>query len=161
LGLWSMNIGYVDAAFGELRVLVAAQDEYSRLNGGFSEGDLLCLEQAGGCMHTSVDTAGPRFKGRSASESGIAKVWTTAGHEFSPGPPVEQALVAERGLSPSSVRGFRAAVDLGASRPAWARSSLLGGVAGVLCTDASGRVCWLPSMPAVKNAVCPADCKTL
>ncbi len=164
-GLWlvlqMMNLGHVDAAIGDLRVLAAAQDEYARLNGGFSEGDLSCLERTGGCMRTpSVDT-GRRFKGRTTSEFGIAKAWARAGHEFSPGEPVEQALVAERGLSPSSVRGFRATVEPGASRPRWARSRLLGGTTGAFCTDATGRVCWLPSMPKARSAVCPPDCKTL
>jgi hypothetical protein len=157
--VWSRDFGLTDSAVVDVLSVTRAQRQYAELNGGLSEGNLSCLHRKGTCIPSqqsawagkAVVEAGPHTGSPSAT-------WLRPGRYFTAGPVPEPKLIYERGLSPSSVVGFRYVADANSMRPWWCRASITPRAPLGFCGDASGHICQLASLPVKVEPACPADC---
>jgi hypothetical protein len=160
LVVWIADFAAFDAVIGDVLIVTRSQVGYAELNGGFSEGDLSCLVQPGTCIPSQRD----QWQGRSLVSAGPwtesqPSRWTQPGRRFTPGPAADAAVVLQRGLSKSSVSGFRYVAEVG--HPWWTALSVLPRSAAGYCGDATGHVCELSSIPLADGASCPPNCRRL
>jgi hypothetical protein len=139
----------VVAALGDTALLTRAQADYARSNGGFFEADLARVDAT---LPASPDID-PLSKRTLASE----------GRWFVPGPPVDPTVIAEKKLSPSSVRGFAYFADVASRRAWWTRLTPMAPPPAGFCGDDRGTVCELAALPPASAITgrCPADCKPI
>jgi len=156
------QLGLVDAAIGDLRAMTNAQLAYAKFNGGFNEGDLACLERLNTCIPSQRQhLAGKSMISTSPGGEPFSKRWTRPTRLCTLGPPADLNIVAEQGLSRSSVHGFRCVADASLGRAWLAKVSLLPEATLAFCADATGRVCQLSSLPPADGPMCPPDCMNL
>jgi len=160
--VWSRDFGLADSAVTDDLVVTRAQVHYAELNGGFSERDLSCLHRRGTCIPSQQSA----WAGRALVEAGphtdsLSDGWRRPGRLFTVGPVADARMTRERGLSPSSVQGFRYVADASSTRAWWNDVSITPRPPLGYCGDASGHVCQLSSLPATAGVSCPVDCKRL
>jgi hypothetical protein len=157
--VWGTDFGHFDSAIADVLVVTRAQVYYAELNGGFHESDLSCLHRPGTCIPSQKSS----WSGRSIVEAGphtasLSAGWMRDGRDFTAGPAPDTREIEERGLSPTSVRGFRYVADASSKRPWWARLSFTSEPPVGFCGDATGKVCELAALPTLKEVQCPANC---
>jgi hypothetical protein len=157
--VWGRDFGHFGSAIADVLVITRAQVYYAELNGGFHESDLSCLHRPGTCIPSRKSS----WEGRSIVDAGphtasLSAGWMKDGRVFTAGPAPDSREIAERGLSPTSVRGFRYVADASSARPWWARLSFTSSPPLGFCGDAKGKVCELAVLPRLREPECPADC---
>ena len=101
LGVWSVDFGGVDSAIAETLIITRAEAGYAELNGGFSEGNLECLERPGTCIPSQQSSwAGRAFISPPASDGQSSHRWVRPDRQFTGGLAVEPAHLAPRPCRP-------------------------------------------------------------
>ena len=159
---WGRAVMESERAIGDVILVTRAQTTYATLNGGFSEGDLSCLERAGTC----VPSAPAEWAGRTVVPTPLdptlsARSNPGLGRWFISGPPADRDRVKLQHLSHSSVKGF---AYIAATRPPawWTRLAPFKQPPAGFCGDSSGVVCALEEMPSASydQPRCPAGCRS-
>ncbi len=165
-GAFAFFVWYVDLVAGkrpliDVLYVTRAQMAYAAFNGGHFEGNLKCLELPGSCIpsHQRIhpnDAFMNCSPGPCLSDEGGKNRWLLRG------PSVDPESIAEKELSPSSIRGFVYFSNAMAGRPWWASLAPLSPPVGY-CGDSSGRICKLRTLPPVEygGGSCPPDCQVL
>jgi hypothetical protein len=159
--VWIRDFALADSAVVDVLMVTRAQVHYAELNGGFSERDLSCLHRQGTCIPSQQRSWAGRalVAGSGADSSSLG--WMRRGRSFTVGPMADSRVTQERGLSPSSVQGFRYVADASSTRPWWSAASITPRPPLGFCGDASGQICQLSSLPTDAGVSCPVDCKKL
>ena len=158
--VWMRTFGAFDAVIGDVLVVTRSQAAYAQLNGGFNEGDLSCFVRPGTCIPSQREHwQGKSLVGWGSGTESLPSRWTQPRRSFNRGPAADAKVVLQRGLSKSSVSGFRYVAEVG--NPWWTGLSVLPRAPVGYCGDATGHVCALWSIPDSEATSCPSDCERL
>jgi hypothetical protein len=159
---WGRSVMESERAIADVILVTRAETTYATLNGGFSEGNLSCLERPGTCVPSApAEWAGLTVAPTPLDPPLSARSHPGLGRWFISGPPADRNRVKLQDLSQSSIQGF---AYIAATRPPawWTRLAPLKQPPAGFCGDSSGVVCALDELPAASydQPRCPTGCKS-